>query len=103
MATKKCAAHRSTGPCETWSVNRWPASDFPHDPGAAKNLIRQHRADLVKAGALVRVGRTLVVLGAPYREWLAQHASRVYDYVIPPNRPEHEARRFGGRACRGAP
>jgi hypothetical protein len=95
MATKRVSPHRPSGQCESWLVNSWPDTDFPNGPVAGKNLVRQHRAELVKAGALVRVGRTLVILGTPYRAWLAQHTGRVFDYVIPPNRPEHASNRFG--------
>jgi hypothetical protein len=95
VPAKKQLARRAPIVLETWDVNEWPAIDFPHTPSRAKHLIRQHRDELVKAGALVRVGRTLVMMGPPYREWLAQQGDRVAGYVIPPNRPENEARRFG--------
>lgn len=97
MATKRQSVPKATNAPQSWDVNNWSGEDFPHSSARAKHLIRQHRDELVNAGALVRIGRTLVVLGGPYRDWLAKHADRVADYVIPPNRPENEARRFGGR------
>ena len=56
--------------------------------------MRCNRSDLVAAGALVRVGRQLVVIGKKYARWLELQASEVVDFEIAPNRKavNHEAR-----------
>ena len=97
MSTNKQPRKPTTTP-ESWDVKEWSPTDFPHSAARAKHLIRQYRDELVEAGALVRIGRCLVIIGAPYRDWLGKHTHGVAGYMIPPNRPENEARRFGGRA-----
>lgn len=69
----------------SWTVQQWPTSVFPCNVGKARYLVRVHRDELLKAGALVRIGRELVVFGEPFSRWLQRGASRVQDYRIAPN------------------
>jgi hypothetical protein len=70
----------------SWAIENWPAHVYPHSPGKGRYLIRSNRTKLVEAGALTRVGRDLVVMGAPYSKWLESLAGRVDDFHIAPNR-----------------
>jgi hypothetical protein len=70
----------------SWAIDEWPQSVYPHRPSKAKYIIRAHRDELVTAGALSRVGRDLVVLGAGYSAWLAKQSNRVNGFQIAPNR-----------------
>jgi hypothetical protein len=79
-------AQKTTATPHSWGVESWPADVYPHRPNRARYLINTHRSDLMAAGALVRVGRELVVLGAKYTRWLERQASRVPDFEIAPNR-----------------
>jgi hypothetical protein len=69
---------------------------FPNTSEAAHYVVRFHRAELIAAGALVRVGRRLCVLGGPYASWLIKKAKLVTEYTVPMNALEHAHTR-GGR------
>lgn len=64
----------------SWALDDWPSHVYPGKSSKAKYICRAHRDELVAAGALVRVGRDLVVMGAPYSAWLSKQASRVNDF-----------------------
>lgn len=85
------AQKTSTTTPHSWGINTWPADVYPGQSNRAKYLINTHRNDLMAAGALVRVGRELVVLGARYTRWLERQAARVPDFEIAPNRPQDAA------------
>jgi hypothetical protein len=71
----------------SWCIESWPAEVWPHVAGKARYVIRAHRDALVQAGALVRLGRELVILGGPYSKYLESQASRVDGFAtIAPNR-----------------
>lgn len=70
----------------SWSVEGWPEAVYPNRPNRARYLIHTNRNDLLAAGALVRVGRELVVIGQRYSRWLERQASRVPDYEVAANR-----------------
>lgn len=70
----------------SWSIPDWPASVYPGKSDRARYLVRSNRNSLRDAGALVRVGRDLVIIGVHYSRWLDQHASRVENFQIAPNR-----------------
>jgi hypothetical protein len=65
----------------SWALDDWPPTIYPRTASKARYITRTHRAALVAAGALVRVGRDLVVIGEPYMSWLSSHVSRVDKYV----------------------
>ena len=72
----------------SWAVRDWPLEIFPGSSSSARWLIRCNKPDLIAAGALVRVGRQLVVIGNRYARWLERQASEVADFEIAPNRKE---------------
>jgi hypothetical protein len=69
----------------SWAVDDWPVSVYPCRASRGRYIVRTHRAELVSAGALTRVGRGLVVLGAGYSAWLAKQRTRVEGFEIAPN------------------
>lgn len=69
----------------SWGLESWPADVYPHRPNRARYLVNSQRDSLMAAGALVRVGRELVVLGDRYTRWLERQASRVPGFEIAPN------------------
>jgi hypothetical protein len=85
------AKNAPAGMPHSWGIEAWPADVHPNSPSRARYLIRTHRDELMAAGALVRVGRELVVLGARYSRWLERQASRVPDFEIAPNRERSAA------------
>lgn len=64
----------------SWDLEHWPAHVYPHATGRARYLVRVHRDELLVAGALTRVGREFVVLGARYTRWLERQASGVSEF-----------------------
>lgn len=48
-------------------------------------MVRMHRSELHRVGALTRIGRTLVIRGAGYEKWLNKNAVRVDGYDVAPN------------------
>lgn len=89
-------ANTNTNPLpHDWTFDNWPSDVFPYTAQRARHLVRQHQAELVKAGALTRVGRSLVILSAGYQKWLASNTPRVADFDVPANRPQHAHKRFG--------
>lgn len=70
----------------TWDIPNWPPFVWPHEPGRARYVIRAFRDQLLQAGALVRVGRELVVIGDRYTRWLQRQAANVPGYESNANR-----------------
>lgn len=70
----------------SWDLENWPESVYPHRTSRARYMLRAHRDSLVAAGALSRVGREIIVLGAPYTKWLQARASDVSGYEVAANR-----------------
>ena len=77
-------AQKTTLP-HSWPISEWPADVYPNDRKKARYLVRSHKDELLREGALVRVGRELVAIGAPYSKWLQKKAAFVPDYVCPAN------------------
>lgn len=71
---------------DSWAVKSWPATVFPGSPGRGRRVVREHRNELLQAGAIVRVGRELVVIGARYQRWLEKQAANVADFECAANR-----------------
>jgi len=69
----------------SWALDEWPAAVYPGTPSKGKYTVQTHRDALIDCGALVRVGRDLVVIGPNYAGWMARQGSRVRDYSIAPN------------------
>ena len=70
----------------SWDFEHWPQAVYPHTESRARWLMRAHRDELLAAGALVRVGRELVVLGEPYARWLQAQAANVPGFESNANR-----------------
>jgi hypothetical protein len=71
----------------SWSLVDWPPAVYPHNASKGRYLVRSNRDSLVKAGALTRIGRDLVILGAPFCRWLESQSRRVDAFPqIAPNR-----------------
>jgi hypothetical protein len=70
----------------SWALTEWPRDIYPHNTVKGRYICRAHRDELVAAGALIRVGRDLVVFGAAYNAWLRKQACRVAGFDIAPNR-----------------
>ena len=69
----------------SWDLEHWPAYVWPHTRSRARYLIRMCKRQLIAAGALCRVGRQFVLLGAAYSRWLQTHGSHAARYDIAPN------------------
>ena len=78
-----------------WTFRNWPADVYPYEGTRGRHLVRQNQNDLVAAGALTRIGKQIVVLGAGYTKWLAAQTYRVTEFDVPANRAEHAHKRFG--------
>lgn len=76
----------------SWAIESWPPHVYPHTAGKGRYLIRCNRTSLREAGAIVRVGRDLVVIGLAYSRWLDGHNNRVDSYTIAPNQPPPDQR-----------
>lgn len=74
----------------SWDLEHWPQHVFPHTPNRARYIVRSHRNELLRAGAISRVGRELVIVGARYARWLEQRASHVAGYECAANRNRGE-------------
>lgn len=70
----------------SWSIETWPEHVWPGSPIRARYLIRTHRDDLLRSGALARVGRELVILGPRFERWLQKQSANVPGYECPANR-----------------
>ncbi len=100
MAKKtKAATRQFMATSRSWSIDGWPAGVYPKPADAATTddekaaiahrirwMIRAHRDELAKVGALVRVGRQLVILEVPFLSWLQSRSACVDDFGIAPNR-----------------
>jgi len=54
----------------SWDIEHWPAHVWPHENSRARYVARALRNELIAAGAMCRVGRELVFIGAAYTRWL---------------------------------
>lgn len=86
MADRKKPAAELVPP--SWDIEHWPPNVYPHTSGRGRYVVRTHRVALLAEGALTRVGRDLVVIGAGYAKFLAKRAASVANYDIPPNRSQ---------------
>ena len=69
----------------SWPVRDWPSAVFPNSATAGAWLTRSRRDELINAGALIRVGHQLAVIGPRYIAWLERQAEGVRGYS--PNNP----------------
>ena len=88
----------------SWAIELWPSDVHPGTVSRARYMVRAHRNELIAAGALVRVGRELVVLGAPYSRWLQNQMEKVTGFpAIPPNVRRKAAARMARTEVLSAP
>jgi hypothetical protein len=79
----------------SWTLKNWPPDVFPGDARRGRSVLRQYQSDLLKAGAVTRIGKHLVIFGAGYEKFLKSQAHRVTQFSVAPNAPEHAHKRFG--------
>jgi len=72
----------------SWSFATWPATVFPHSETKARNLVKRYLVELLRAGAVSRVGHKLVFRGAGYDRWLQSHQADVGGYTCNANNRE---------------
>ena len=70
----------------SWPLKNWPSTVYPNDPDRATYMVRANRDELVREGALVRVGRELVIIGDKYIRWMQKKGSAVPGYECPANK-----------------
>jgi hypothetical protein len=70
----------------SWNIKGWPDFVYPGSPSRGEYIVRMYKDDLMREGALARVGRELVVFGARYSRWLEKRAAEVPGYIAGPNR-----------------
>jgi NADPH-dependent 2,4-dienoyl-CoA reductase/sulfur reductase-like enzyme len=80
------AANKISTVPHSWPLNEWPVDVYPCRASKGKYTVRAHRDELIACGAIVRVGRDIVVIGGPYAAWLAKKGNRVSGFEIAPNR-----------------
>jgi hypothetical protein len=83
MLTAQLAPH-------SWDLEHWPEHVWPHTRDRARYIIRVHKLHLIGAGALSRVGREFVVMGAQYTRWLQRQGSRAAKFEIAPTRARNQ-------------
>jgi hypothetical protein len=75
-----------TSPPHSWSIKDWPPDVYPNSSRKARYLARSKRDELISAGALVRIGRELVIIGEPYVRWMQKKGASVPGYECPANK-----------------
>ena len=80
----------------SWAIESWPAAVYPNTAERARYVVRAHRRALLDAGALVRIGRALVIVGAAYDRWLNSHGANVESFSIAANRGAADQHAAGG-------
>jgi hypothetical protein len=77
----------------SWDFEHWPSHVYPHSENRARWLLRSKRAELLAAGAVVRVGREFVFIGAKFTRWLQMNACAVPNFKPPGLGPLNDRRR----------
>jgi hypothetical protein len=72
---------KATGTPHSWELETWPLCVWPHDQKRARWILRAYRQELVAAGALTRIGKTLVVVGTNYTRWQTRRAKHVAEFA----------------------
>ena len=70
----------------SWSLKDWPPNIYPKSTEKGRYLARAYRDELIRDGALVRVGRELVIIGDRYVRWMQKKGSAVPGYQCPANK-----------------
>ena len=64
----------------SWGFDSWPTNTYPSTSERARYLFRFHKDELVRAGAVCRIGTKIVFLGAGYNSWMSGNTARVIDF-----------------------
>jgi hypothetical protein len=64
----------------SWDYATWPKGVWPHDAKRAQWVVKSHRQELVAAGALSRVGKTIIILGRPWVRWVERGVVNVSQF-----------------------
>jgi hypothetical protein len=83
-SAKPARARNAASVPHSWELDSWEtiAPDvWPHTSTRAKWISKCYRKELIEAGALTRVGKTLVFLGAAYTRWLERRARHVVEFA----------------------
>jgi len=93
MASRKIDAAASQPAPHSWDLEHWPAHVWPGTNSKARYTTRMHRDELLKAGAVCRVGRQLVFFGNAYTRWLEMRRAKAAasGFDVPANRPQQSA------------
>lgn len=83
MATRSSIPH-------SWNFDSWPSDVYPGSSSRGKYIFRQHKQELINAGAVSRIGREIVFLGDRYSRFLEKQTSRVPGFVCPANLPTRQ-------------
>jgi hypothetical protein len=70
----------------SWYIEDWPPYVVPGNPSRGRHLVLMHQDELIACGALARIGRRKVLLGAGFAVFLAKSVGRVAGFEIAPNR-----------------
>lgn len=70
----------------SWGFKTWPPGAYPHHGTKARYLFRTNKIELIECGAVSRVGKEIIFLGAGYARFLQRHIARAAHLDIPPNR-----------------
>jgi hypothetical protein len=64
----------------SWEFSSWPSHVWPNNQKRGQWICRAYRRELVAAGALSRIGRNVIIIGAPYVRWIESHMDQVIDF-----------------------
>jgi hypothetical protein len=80
-ASTQITSHATSGVPHSWEFDTSPASVWPHEKKRFEWLARAYRKELIEAGALTRVGKKLVFIGANYTKWLTKRSRHVTEFA----------------------
>jgi len=76
---RKTAAPSDAIP-HSFDLKHFDSRLFPNDPKRARWIARIYRNELVAAGAIARVGKSLVIITPKYLRWLERKTVEVGDF-----------------------
>lgn len=86
MSARKSPAAAAQLAPHSWSLDSWPSTVWPHSGERARYVVRTLKLELIDAGALTRVGKMLVFMGAGYTRFLQQRGAKVAKFDVAANR-----------------
>jgi hypothetical protein len=79
--SKPTRTRAATSSPHSWELDTWPSEVWPHGTKRAGWIARAYRKELIEAGALTRIGKKLVFLGAGYTRWQERRAQHVVEFT----------------------